>query len=185
MADMGDFWREIKQKTRARKDFAERTALEFLTAWCSENNCELKIIQDYQFRLTKEYTVIDIFPQSFKYHDITFNQRGAFSDLFDFLENSIGKPKYLTIKLGNKCYYLQTEDAFIISPIIDGNPQTLIVTPMRVPKDRAGHEIRFMSGEIRYINYSKTGPWVFYNQKPEEHDLAQTIGKAIMEHGTP
>jgi hypothetical protein len=190
MGEIGDLYREIRDEIRERKNVKQARVLQFMLFWCDENHAELKVIAPWQMRVTKSFTIIDVFPQTFKYHDITFNQRGQFGDLFTFLQESFVTPYYTTIKVQGKYYMLLTEHSFVINTSFKDVYYSTIVTPMRVPRDRAGHQIEFTSGAAgkRYMNYSKTGPWIFFDEKPDDSfdkEFATHLGALIMEHGTP
>jgi hypothetical protein len=51
------------------------------------NNSEVAIkkVTDYQYRLSCNSIILDIFPMSRKYHNVTLNKRGKYSDEKDLL----------------------------------------------------------------------------------------------------
>ncbi len=59
----------------------EETARQLIQWFCEDYQVSFKEVKTYQLRLSKNDSVMDIFPLSRKYHDLTKNVRGSYKDL--------------------------------------------------------------------------------------------------------
>lgn len=89
MGDVGDTWREFNEASKEHRTQKQEWSKELITEWAASNEVEYKQIAEWQIRLIKGETTIDIYPQRQKYHKIKpTQQRGQYKDLITFLNNT-------------------------------------------------------------------------------------------------
>lgn len=89
-SEMSDFYNEIKAINKARRLQLMATNKQIISDWCAENNIQQCEIAEGQIRLIINGNEIDIFTKSNKYHNITYNKRGAIKNsLFGFLNSNL------------------------------------------------------------------------------------------------
>lgn len=87
MSEMGDDYRAYNEHMKAKRRARQVWQTDKMKKWCKENGVSFKEIQPYQLRAYNRTVTIDIFPQSYKYHDLKNNKRGKFKDLKKFLND--------------------------------------------------------------------------------------------------
>lgn len=86
--EAGDDWRALKAASKQHRTDKQEWSKELLQDWANDNGVEMKIIADWQIRLSKGHKIIDIYPQRQKYHQIQpNNKRGGYKDLIAFVKN--------------------------------------------------------------------------------------------------
>lgn len=95
--DLGDDFRAYKERKHKSNEGFQKYCKDLLIDWCAERGLYFKEIKSYQFRISGNYNgfvrVIDVFPNTCKYHNITHNRRGTFNPglIEIFMQNQFKK----------------------------------------------------------------------------------------------
>lgn len=78
-----------EMKARQRAKASKRTPA--IESWCNSNNVPFEKKQDWHLRIGKSPSIVlDIFPQTKKYHNVTYNKRGVIKGLItDFIKGQL------------------------------------------------------------------------------------------------
>ncbi len=93
MSEMGDFYRELKEENREKRIGQLAARVNEIIKWCNDNEVQCCGITSYQLRVTDMGRKVDIYPLSFKYHDIGENIRGKIKfklSIKEWLEKEFG-----------------------------------------------------------------------------------------------
>ena len=85
MSEQSEAYRAIADNNKAIRHQRQKDKTQILLNYCEENDIEIRDIQPWQLRLSYDGKVVDIYPQKNRFHIITCNARGEYSELISFL----------------------------------------------------------------------------------------------------
>lgn len=92
-SEMGDMWRDIHEASKKHRAEKQEWSKELLSQWCEESGVQMKEIAPWHVRLTKEQSILDIYPQRQKWHNVTRNKRGQYRNLIEFVKHHFNSIK--------------------------------------------------------------------------------------------
>lgn len=80
-----DDWKGFRDDAREFRQNKAEEQRAVIETWCGVNEVYFTAIADHHFRLMQDTFTLDIYPQQNKYHNVTKNKRGRYSDITTFL----------------------------------------------------------------------------------------------------
>lgn len=80
------------QRKAARRRDKEFNAGSEIYEWCEKHSLDFTAVQTWQLRVRSKELIIDIYPLKQRYHNVTTNVRGGYTNSIEFLQKEFNIP---------------------------------------------------------------------------------------------